>query len=299
MTTVGDAQVAARTALGAAGIGSAALEARLLLAAAIGCAPDDLFGAARERDLAPEAARRLESLLQRRLAREPVAYILGRKEFWSLPLRVSPATLVPRPESETLIEAALAAVSDRTRPLTILDCGTGSGCLLLALLSELPRAWGVGIDRSAAALAVAADNARTLGVSARTGFVCGDWAAGIAGRFDLIVANPPYVPDAEIPRLAPEVAQFEPRGALAAGPDGLGAYRALLPHLSRLLTAEGVAFVEVGDGQAEAVTRIGESCRLHAAAAWPDLQGIARCLELRPVCARGNNKSLGNQAVPV
>lgn len=299
MTSLGEAMAAARAALQAAGLEAAALEARLLLAEAAGLPADGVLGWARQRELSAAAAARLQELLQRRLAREPIAYILGRKEFWSLPLRVSPATLVPRPESETLIEAALATVTDRGRPLSILDCGTGSGCLLLALLSELPRAWGVGVDRSVAALTVAADNARAVGVSDRAFFVCGDWTAAIGSRFHLIVANPPYVRDAEIDRLPPDVARYEPRGALAGGADGLDAYRALLPQLPRRLAADGVLLIEVGDGQAAAVARIGARVGLHVVAVQRDLRGIARCLQMRADEASGHNKSLGNQAVPV
>ena len=210
----------------AAGIDGPRLEARLLLAHALGVAPADLL---RDRDA--EAGKAvLAPLLERRLAHEPLALILGAREFWSLRFAVSPATLIPRPESETLIEAALKAFEGRLAPGSILDLGTGTGCLLLAALSEFPTAFGVGLDRSADAAALARSNAVSLGLADRAAFLCADWARPLAARFDLVLCNPPYIPTCEVDGLMPEVACYEPRTALDGGSDGLAAYRDLVPE---------------------------------------------------------------------
>jgi release factor glutamine methyltransferase len=275
-------ELAAR--LAAAGIEDARSEAWLLLAIATGRSRAELVaGAPAPLDSAEEG--RLEALAARRLAREPMAYILGEREFWSLPLQVGPAVLVPRPESETVVEAALAEVRERSAPLRILDLGTGSGCLLLALLSELPRASGLGIDRSAAALAIAESNARRLGLAGRAAFRHGDWGRGVAGPFDVIVSNPPYVATADAASLAPEVRAFEPEEALFAGPDGLGAYQALAPDCARLLADDGIACLEIGQGQAAAVEAIMRRQGLRLVSSRRDLAGIERCLTLRPTAA--------------
>jgi release factor glutamine methyltransferase len=263
--------------LAAAGIEGARGEAWLLLSAATGRSRSELIAGA-PAALSPAQERRLAALAARRLAREPMAYILGAREFWSLPLQVSPAVLVPRPESETVVEAALAEVADRAAPLRILDLGTGSGCLLLALLSELPRATGLGVDRSPAALAIASSNAEALGLADRAAFRAGDWGGGVAGRFEIIVSNPPYVAAADAHSLAPEVRAFEPGEALFAGPDGLAAYRALAPDCARLLAAGGVACLEIGQGQGAAVAAILRRHGLWLAGSRPDLAGIERCL---------------------
>jgi release factor glutamine methyltransferase len=263
--------------LARAGIERARSEAWLLLSAATGRSRAELIAGA-PAALSPAQEQRLAALAARRLAREPMAYILGEREFWSLPLQVGPAVLVPRPESETVVEAALAAVADRTASLRILDLGTGSGCLLLALLSELPRATGLGVDRSPAALAVARSNAKALGLADRATFREGDWGGGIASRFEIIVSNPPYVAEADANSLAPEVRAFEPAEALLAGPDGLAAYRTLAPDCARLLAAGGVVCLEIGQGQGAAVAAILRRHGLRLAGSRPDLAGIERCL---------------------
>ena len=260
--------------LRAADIDNPRLEARLLLAYALRTTKENVL---RDRDASIDPAC-YRSLLARRVAHEPLAHILGRREFWSLDLLVSPDTLVPRPETETLIEAALAAFAER-RPHRVLDLGTGSGCLLLAALSEFPTAFGVGIDRSESALTVARRNAVRLGLSDRAAFLCGDWAASIGGRFDLVLSNPPYIPSLDIDGLMPEVARGEPRLALDGGPDGRAAYRRLVPDLDRLLTTDGVAVVEVGAGQADAVSALGCAAGLTVATR-QDLTGIARAVVL-------------------
>jgi release factor glutamine methyltransferase len=266
--------------LASAGIEGARGEAWLLLAAASGRSRASLMaGALEELSAAQEA--RLEAMLRRRVAREPIAYILGEKEFWSLPFEVGPAVLIPRPESESVVEAALARVGDRIAPLRLLDLGTGSGCLLLALLTELPQASGLGVDLSAAALALARRNARRLGLAGRARLERRSWGDGLAGSFDLIVSNPPYVAAGDLAGLAPEVRAFEPALALSAGPDGLAAYRALLPDCARLLAPGGSVALEIGQGQAAAVAGLLTEQGLTITDRRRDLAGIERCLVAR------------------
>lgn len=277
--TVADALTTAARRLAAAGVEQARLDARVLLAHAMGVAPLALVTWPERIPSAAEQAR-FAALLARREAREPVARILGRREFWSLEFEVGPATLDPRPDSETVVEAVLARLPDRDAELSLLDFGTGTGCLLLALLSELPRARGLGVDRSTAALAVARRNASALSLVQRVHFAACDWGRGLAGLFDAIVANPPYIPDDDIAGLAPEVAGFDPRGALAGGADGLDCYRSLAPEVARLLAPDGVAVLEVGDGQAQPVLRIAAAAGLRPAGIRRDLAGIGRCVVL-------------------
>ena len=278
--------------LAPAGIAEPRREARLLLAAATGLSPAELV-AEPKRPLDEAAAGRLAELARRRESREPLSRILGRREFWSLSFALGPETLDPRPDSETLIEAALAWRGPRRGraegpTLKILDLGTGTGCLLLALLSELPRAEGLGIDAQPGAVAVARANAETLGLGARARFRIGDWGQGIGQRFDVILCNPPYVPAAEIDRLEPEVARFDPWLALSGGNDGLDSYRALALQLPDLLAEEGRAFIELGFGQVAAATRLFEAGGLQAVDCRSDLAGIPRCLIL------GQQKRVGN-----
>ena len=214
-----------------------------------------------------------------RAAREPLALIVGWREFWSLRFRVSPATLIPRPDSETLVEAALAARPDSATPLRVLDLGTGTGCLLLAFLSERPRAFGIGIDRSIDAVRLARRNARDLGLADRATFLAGDWAGAVEARFDLVLGNPPYIPTPDLAGLMPEVRAHEPAGALDGGADGLTAHRAILADLPRLLTPGGRAILEVGAGQREAVAGLAALAGLRAEARH-DLGGVARAVIL-------------------
>lgn len=264
-----------------AGVSEAPREARLLLGHAIGFGPEILV-ADPGRALSGDQAAGLDALVRRRHRREPMSHILGRREFWSLEFRVTADTFDPRPDSETLIEAALAAISDRDAALEILDFGTGTGCLLLALLSELPKAHGLGIDISDAALAVAGENANRLGLAHRAVFRRGDWGRGITGRFDVIVANPPYICRDQIALLQPEIAQFEPTVALDGGVDGLDCYRALGDHLARLLAPHGFAAVEIGEGQAVEIKRIFLGSGLEIRNLRHDLSDIARCLVAAP-----------------
>lgn len=253
---------AARRALAARfrddGIESPDLDARLLVGAALGLDLTGLAVQATRRVTSDEAAT-IENFARRRIAREPVARILGRKEFWDLDLALSEATLVPRADTETVVEAALDILRGDGRigdGLRIADIGTGSGAILLALLTELPDATGVGTDISAAALATAQENAQRLGLAGRAAFVRCDYAAALAGAFDLVVANPPYIATADIAGLDRDVREHDPRRALDGGPDGLDAYRMLVPQAARLLAPGGALVVEIGRGQSAAVGAI-------------------------------------------
>lgn len=261
----------------AAGIDSARLDARLLVACGLGCSPDRV---ALDPGLgvSDQQAAAIAAMADRRAGREPVSHILGRRGFWTLMLKVTADTLDPRGDTETLVEAVLKRLPDRNAPLRVVDFGTGTGAIVLALLSELPNARGVGVDKSPAALAVATDNARANNLAERVTFRLGDWADGLDGPFDVMVSNPPYIPDGDIDALAPEVARFEPRLALAGGADGLDCYRVLVPQMVARLAPGGVAGVEVGQGQAEAVAALFCQSGLVVTGVECDLGGIARCV---------------------
>lgn len=275
----------ARRRLSAAGLEEPRRDARLLLAAALGC-DESVLLIDPDRVVDAAVAARFSGYVERRHGREPVSRILGRREFWSLTFRVTAATLDPRPDSETLIEAALGAIPDRAAPLRLADLGTGTGCLLLALLSELPNAVGLGIDLDSAAVATAQANAAELGLANRASFRLGNWLAGLDENFDVIVANPPYIPLAEIDRLAPEVARWEPRRALSGGADGLDAYRALAPQIAARLTPGGVAVLEFGAGQEPEVAAILRAAGLEIHRFRHDLGGVLRCV----LAVRGSAK---------
>ncbi len=221
-------------------------------------------------------------MVARRAAREPYARIAGRRSFWRFDLEITPATLDPRPDSETLVETALAILPDREAELRLIDFGTGTGALLLALLLELPRAWGVGVELRAEAALVARRNAASLGLADRASFVVGNWGAAIGGAADVIVANPPYIPSGEIGALAPEVARYEPRMALDGGADGLAAYRNLAPAIARLLAPRGMAFLELGRGQKGAVAAEMARAGLKVLRVGEDLARVERCLVVAP-----------------
>lgn len=270
----------------AAGLDTPDLDARILVGHALGLDRNALAAAA-DRPVNAAEARALDALAARRLAGEPIARILGTKEFWGLQLRLSAATLVPRPETETVVEAALAALDRngaRTRPLRIADLGTGSGALLLALLSELSGAFGIGTDMSEAALATARDNAARLGLGARAAFVACDFGSSLAGGFDLVVSNPPYIRSGDIPSLAIEVRDHDPRLALDGGADGLAAYRAIAADAARLIAPGGHLVVELGAIAAGAVARAFAAAGLTIAGPpRRDLAGIDRALHaVRP-----------------
>jgi len=277
---IGDLLKQAAQRLAAAGIDGALREARLLLDAAcrVPIATQIAFP---EREINSTGAQQFGALVARRARREPMAHILGRREFWSLPFQVSADTLDPRPDSETLVQAVLDQTPDRSARLRVLDFGTGTGCLLLALLHELPSATGLGIDVSAQALGVARANAEALGLASRAVFRAGNWDDGIAPAFDIVISNPPYIPSGEIAALQPEVAVFEPPLALDGGPDGLAAYRRLAPAAERLLAKGGLAAFEVGLGQSDSVAGIGQAARLRHIATASDLGGVPRCILFR------------------
>lgn len=247
-----------RAAFANAGLESPALDARVLIrhglginAAALAMAPEEPIGA--------EGARRIAAYAARRLAREPVARIVGGREFWGMPFALNASTLVPRPESETLVTAVLDRLREsgrRDEPLSILDLGTGSGCLLVALLAEMPAAAGLGLDRSPEAAAMARFNAEANGIGRRALVAVSDWAAAVGRRFDVVVSNPPYVAAAMIGTLAPEVRDHDPRLALDGGRDGLDACRAIAADVDRLLVPGGLVAFEVGAGQADHVAAL-------------------------------------------
>ncbi len=282
--SIGEARRSVASALRQDGIATPDLDARVLVAHALALDQAGLVTSS-ERVLAADEAKAIEALTARRLAREPVARIVGCKEFWGLPLRLGAATLVPRPDTETVVEAALALIDAREwrgRALRIADLGTGSGALLLALLSELPHAFGVGTDISVAALAIARDNAMRLGLSDRAAFVACELGTALAGGFDVVVSNPPYVASSEIAALEPEVRDHDPRVALDGGSDGLRVYRALAADASRLLGRRGHLVVELGVGTELDVGVIFRTAGLAAAAARADLAGVPRALHIHP-----------------
>jgi release factor glutamine methyltransferase len=262
--------------LAVAGVANARLDARLLWDHAHMMEAGALVARDEGRAIAL-----FDRFVARRQAREPLAYIVGRKEFWSLDFAVGPGVLIPRPDTETLIDALLKTFTDSQASLSILDLGTGSGCLLIAALKEYPRAHGVGVDASAEALAFAGQNIKRHGLEVRATLIESGWLEEASPGFDVLLCNPPYIPTAEIERLEPEVKRHEPRSALDGGPKGLDAYRALAPRISRLLAPRGRAFLEIGAGQSGAVHDILEANHLKVAAIIPDLAGIPRCVVLK------------------
>jgi len=272
-TRVAQARRALAEKFRAAGIESPELDARILIGHALGLDHAGL-AAAEKQELSAATAAAIDALAARRLAREPVARIIGEKEFWGLSFIMTPAVLVPRPETETLVEVALSLV-DRAAPLRIIDLGVGSGAILLALLSELPHARGTGIDIAADALDVARTNAQRLGLSDRADFILGDFPAA-EGMFDLVVSNPPYIAAPEIAGLAPEVRNFDPSHALDGGPDGLAAFRSIAAIAHHLLLPTGHLVVEIGAGQESAVRELFVQSGLAISAVRHDLSGIPR-----------------------
>jgi release factor glutamine methyltransferase len=281
--TLGSTLGAVAAALEAAGFDETRRRARRLLAAALYLSASEVFSQL-DRMITEDDGERVGELLARMIAHEPLSRILGVREFWGLEFILSLDTLDPRPESETIVEAVLERLPDRERAYRILDLGAGSGCLLLALLSELPAATGVGVDAATGAVATARSNAAKLGLAARADFIVGDWADPLDQTFDVVVANPPYIATGDIEGLPPEVRDFDPRRALDGGSDGLDAYRAIAAELPGLLSPGAVFAGEFGQGQDAAVTELMAAAGLPVDRIVPDLAGIPRCVVVHRGC---------------
>ena len=285
--TIGSTLGAVAAALEAAGFDEARRRARRLVAAALDLSASEVF-AQLDRMITEDDGERVAEFLARMVAHEPLSRILGVREFWGLDFTLSPDTLDPRPESETIVEAVLERLPDRARAYRILDLGAGSGCLLLALLSELPAATGIGIDAAPGAVAAARSNAARLGYAARADFVVGDWAERLGQTFDVVVANPPYIATGDIEGLPPEVRDFDPRRALDGGLDGLDAYRAIAAALPGLLRPGAIFAGEFGQGQGALVSELIAGAGLSVECILPDLAGIPRCV----VVQRGRGEKM-------
>ena len=260
-----------------AGIEGSATDARLLIAAAAGLSREEMFYDPNLK-LSPDQKTRAETMIHRRADREPVSRILGRREFYGLSFEVTPVTLDPRPDSEVIVEAAIDYALCMGGKLTVLDIGTGTGCLLLSTLEALPEAIGTGTDIDPEAVAAACRNAHSLGCASRVKFQTSDWLSGVQGRFDIVLSNPPYIPSGDIANLAPEVSQYDPWSALDGGSDGLDAYRVLADRIPETLAPSGVALMEIGAGQADDVTGLFSTAGWHILENRADLAGHDRCL---------------------
>lgn len=278
--TLGALLATTAAALSQAGFDEPRRIARRVVAGAVGILPPELLGHPHRLVEEPQVTR-VRAALDRMLRREPLSRLLGRREFWGLEFALSADTLDPRPETETIVEAVLRRFPDRQAPLRLLDLGTGTGCILLALLSEFPDARGFGVDLSAGAVMTAIRNAQLLGLADRVHFLVGDWGSAVSGKFDAIVANPPYIPADELSRLPPEVALYDPRLALDGGREGLDSYRKLAIDLGRLLRPQAIVVAEIGSGQASAVAEILRTSGMEIEGYEPDLAGITRCVLAR------------------
>jgi release factor glutamine methyltransferase len=297
--TCGQLVAEAAAALSAAGFADPRRQARRLISGALAIAPPDLFGRP-DRALDEQQISRVQALLRRMVAGEPLSRIFERREFWGLEFKLSADTLDPRPETETVIEAVLRREPDRYAPLRLLDLGTGTGCLLLALLAELPAASGIGVDIADGAVRTAARNAVYLGLTDRARFFVGDWATAVSGRFDAILANPPYIASEALALLPREVACHDPWRALDGGADGLRSHRAIAEAAPRLLSTHGILVTEIGTGQADAVTTMMKDNGLIVDGIEKDLAGIARCLIAHPAPHdRRRQKKIGMRCGPV
>jgi release factor glutamine methyltransferase len=268
-------------ALSAAGFEESRRHACRLVASALAISRADLFGNP-DRAVDEQQISGIRVMLGRMVAREPLSRILGRREFWGLEFALSAETFDPRPETETVVDVVLRRNPDRCAPLRFLDLGTGTGCLLLALLGEFPAASGVGIDIAEGAVSTATRNALALGFANRALFVVGDWGAALSAKFNAVVANPPYIPSGDLWLLPREVARHDPWRALDGGEDGLRAYRAIATHLPRLLASNGIFVTEVGVDQADAVGAVMRNNGLALDGIEKDLAGISRCVIARP-----------------
>ncbi len=263
-----------------AGIESASLDTRILLEHALGVSRERLLFLLDE-PLTSEQCVIFEAMVEKRLCRKPIAQIIGKREFWGMNFVVSENTLDPRPDSETLIEYVLERVKNRGGALRILDLGTGTGCLPLSLLSELPASTAVAVDCCEKALLVAKENAMALGLTARIDFMCSNWFENVEGEFDIIISNPPYIPTSLIPSLAEEVSKFEPMLALDGGNDGFSCYRQILENLSGFMADSGFAAFELGIGQQNGMEELAQENNLEVVGVRHDLGGIARCMILQ------------------
>lgn len=258
-------------------IESASLDGRILLEYVLSVSREQLLFSL-DLPITSEQYARLKVLVEKRSKRQPIAQLIGKREFWGMNFVVSEDTLDPRPDSETLIEYVLEHIPNRADALRVLDLGTGTGCLLLALLSELPAASGVGVDYCENALLIAKENAMALGLSGRTQFARGDWCQQVEGKFDIILANPPYIPTGVIPTLDPEVSEFEPILALDGGADGFSCYRKIMKDVPALMATNGFVAFELGMGQQGGLEEIAVENGLEAVGVKHDLIGIARCI---------------------
>jgi len=282
MTTLKELLIETRNTFEQAGFSTAALDARILVLAATGFRREDLV-LKHDQNILEAADELLDKYVTRRLKREPVSKILGEREFWGMPFMVSEHTLDPRPDSETVIETVKHLIGEkRSDKLKVLDLGTGSGCLLLSILSEFPEASGLGVDISQEALDVARQNAKNLGFEKKCNFKCHSWdKLSLEDTFDVIVSNPPYIPAAEIDLLEPEVARFDPRVALDGGNDGLRCYREIANVLPHVLHEDAFAVLEIGFNQAEQVSEIFNNSDLSTIKVIKDLAGNDRCILVR------------------
>jgi release factor glutamine methyltransferase len=263
-------------------IESASLDARILLEHVMGCTREKLM-VDMKHPLPSQTYAKYQTLIAARAKRHPVSHLIGAREFWGQSFKVTPDTLDPRPDSETLIEAVIARFPDKNAKLTVVDLGTGTGCLLLTLLKEYPHMMGVGVEKSEAALSVAKENAMALGLGSRARFVCSRWFEQVEGQFDIVVSNPPYIATKDMVALAPEVALYEPKLALDGGIDGLDCYRELLPAMREYMKAKAVAFFEIGMGQQRDIEAIADKASLKVEAVASDLGGIPRCVIMKKI----------------
>lgn len=276
-SNAGEIQREMAVQLALSGSETAMLDARLLLQHVLRCNSGELI-TARERRLTPREQGELSKLLARRCDHEPMAYLLGERDFWDTTFSVNAGTLIPRPDSETLIEAILSAMPDKQRSFKMLDLGTGSGCLLLSLLREYRMAYGTAADISEAALSTAQQNAEHAEVAERARFVQSDWFERIEGTYGLIITNPPYITSSDCDQLQPDVKDFEPRNALDGGMDGLDCYRTIAKSVCDYLDTDGYFICEIGQGQTEDVIALFEQAGLQHIETRKDLSGIERAL---------------------
>jgi release factor glutamine methyltransferase len=295
MKTLGLLLAEAAATLTRAGFEEPRRGARRLVSSALDLTPVELLGHP-ERVLDEHQIDLVRLTLSRMIGREPLSRIFGRREFWGLNFALSADTLDPRPETETVVEAVLRRIPDRGAPLRFLDLGTGTGCILLALLSEFPAALGFGVDTAPGAAMMARINAAALGLADRAHFLAANWTAAVSSEFDVIVSNPPYIARSGLADLPQEVVRYDPCGALDGGPDGLGAYRSLGAELPRLLAPGGFFACEVGLHQAPAVAEILRGFGLVINGCDRDLAGVARCVVARSAASAGQ-KIAGQKVV--